>query len=627
MNVSSSSSSETISETHLAFSQIKSNCSLSLSNDKFVQSGRTEKFVSHICKETQLNKKTNKTTKNQLQHELELLKIELSKKDHVIDNLKSEHMSQLHDIDEKLKDALFEKQHLQSQLENSVCLHKAELNSLEEKYKNDFKMISCKQEQLEKENKECQDQVLHVREKIETSVLITKERYIKLKSTSADKLSVDELFSIKMYENMECAMQQCKKHVEMENKLSSDIVKLTNALHETEHELINERSERTRLYDSNRCQEIKLKELKNKLDASLDKIKHFDIIMAERNKFEHECGILTQVKNCLETEISKCKKENTRLKNEIQTLHQEIILLKQNREYLNKTLCDLKEKLKDSENNLTKAIQKIESITHSRERMFEKYVSSTEEARMKYEQSLQSELCRLKIKNEKELEKVRADSKVAYERESKKLCEARDAAVLERGRIIKQKNEVEKLCESFSKQIRILESNFELIKSESQSSAHVTCKTFDKVQKNNEIMTSKLQFVTENFLELQRKSSFKESSLQSQINELKKKLNVYEFLEEDANNNTIQTAAKQQDEAGCSYKTKAPITAKESVQLTEKIFNLEKTSSWYCRQKDDLTEEIEELRRRLEGKGEDAGGCKPADELRTGRDEAKRQVH
>ena len=27
------------------------------------------------------------------------------------------------------------------------------------------------------------------------------------------------------------------------------------------------------------------------------------------------------------------------------------------------------------------------------------------------------------------------------------------------------------------------------------------------------------------------------------------------------------------------------------------------------------------------GKGEDAGGCKPADELRTGRDEAKRQVH
>ena len=529
MSLSSSSSYKTLSATHLAFSQIQSNCSVSLSNDKLVESGRTETFISHICKETQSNKRTNKTTKNQLQHELELLKIELSKKDQVIDNLKNEHMTQLHDIDEKLKDALFEKQCLQSQLENLVCLHKAELNSLEKKYENDLKMILCKQEQLEKENKEHQDQVLLVREKIETSVLITKEMYIELKSIPADTLSVGQLFSIKLYENMESAMLQCEKHVEMENKLSSDILKLTNALHETEHELINERSERTKLYDLSRCQEIKLKELKNKLDASLDKIKHFDIIVAERNKFEHECGILTQVKNCLETEISKCNKENTRQRNEIQTLQQEIILLKQNREYLNKTLCDLKVKLQDSENNLTKAIQKIESVTHSRERLFEKYVSFTEEARMKFEQRLQNELCKLKIQSEKELEKVRADSKVAYERESKKLCEARDAAVLERDHIIKQKNDVEKLCESFSKQIRILESNFELIKSESQSSAHVTCKTFDKVQNTNEIMTSKLQLVTENFVELQRKSSLKENSLQNQINELKKKLEVSLF--------------------------------------------------------------------------------------------------
>jgi len=52
----------------------------------------------------------NEYEKKQLLHDLQLLKIELSQKSLVIDNLKAQHMSKIEELEEKLHDALHKKQ-------------------------------------------------------------------------------------------------------------------------------------------------------------------------------------------------------------------------------------------------------------------------------------------------------------------------------------------------------------------------------------------------------------------------------------------------------------------------------------------------------------------------------------
>ena len=539
-SVSVNSSIETQDSSSLAFSQIAADSSLSLSNDDLMQSGRTDKFMSYIDNGTQLNKKSDTIKMKQLQHDLQLLQIELSQKSLVIDNLKNEHMNQLDDIEEKLHDALFKKQKLQAQLDNAVSFHKAEINGIQEKTRKDLKVILDRQEQLEKVNKELNEQVSNSQAQIESADLITKEKYIDLKASSKDTLSIGQFFSLKLYECMESVLLERKNQVGMRDKLSSDVVNLSNSLNEIEHKLIVERRERTRLDNLSRSQDLELKELRKQLESNLGKVQRFDIVLAERNKFEQDCSTLAKTKICLDAEMLGSRKENTHLTNDLQVLQQEVNLLKQDKEYLSRNLTETQVKLQTSEDNLQRTNQQMESVKCNREELYEKYASSREEARSVYEQRLQDEIGRLRIQTEKELDKVRVDSKEAYERENRTLREARDAAVLEKDHITKQKSDAEKRCDSLSNEVRILESNLESRVAELQSTAHVktfeldrlhlvhdeTRKNLERAHMDIEMKTRKLELITADFGELQRKSSLLESNLQSEVNELKNKLKV-----------------------------------------------------------------------------------------------------
>ena len=539
-SISVNSSIETQDSSSLAFSNIAVDSSLSLSNDDLMQSGRTDKFMSYLDNGTKLNKKTNTIEMKQLQHDLQLLQIELSQKSLVIDNLKNEHMNQLDDIEEKLHDALFKKQRLQAQLDNALSLHKAEISGIQEKTKTDLKVILDRQEQLEKTNKVLNEQVTNSQAQIESADLITKEKYIDLKSNSVNTLSIGQFFSLKLYECMESVLLERKNQMELRDKLSSDVVKLSNSLHETEHKLINERRERTRLESLSRSQELELKELRKQLESNIGKVQRFDIVLAERNKFEEDCSTLAQAKICLDAEMLGNRKENAQITNDLQVLQQEVNLLKQDKDYLSRNLTETQVRLQTAEDKLQRANHQMESVKSSREELYEKYASSREEARSIYEQRLQDEIGRLRVQTERELDKVRVDSKEAYERENRTLREARDAAVFDKDHMTKQKNDAEKRCETLSNEVRILEANLDSRVSELQSTAHVktfeldrlhlvhdeTRKNLERAQMDNEMKTRKLELVTADFGELQRKSSLLENNLQSEVNELKNKLKV-----------------------------------------------------------------------------------------------------
>lgn len=182
-----------------------------------------------------------------------------------------------------------------------------------------------------------------------------------------------------------------------------------------------------------------------------------------------------------------------------------------------------------------------------------------------------------------------------------------------------------------SNEIRILEANLDSRVSELQSTAHVktfeldrlhlvhdeTRKNLERAQVDNEMKTRKLELVTADFGELQRKSSLLENDLQSEVNELKNKLKVYENLEKEMDDIVMQ-AAEQEEGADCrvdeaervlfsyGYGANVPVTAKrrmkQSVQLARRILNLEKINSSHCKEKEALKEEIREMRKKLDAK-------------------------
>ena len=64
--------------------------------------------------------------RKQLAHDLQVVKIELSQKSLMIDNLKADHMQKVDDLEEKLSDALHQKNLLQAKLESQLKIEQEE---------------------------------------------------------------------------------------------------------------------------------------------------------------------------------------------------------------------------------------------------------------------------------------------------------------------------------------------------------------------------------------------------------------------------------------------------------------------------------------------------------------------
>ena len=90
--------------------------------------------------------------KKQLLHDIELLRIELSQKNLMIDNLKVEHMNKVDELEEKVSDNRHSKLMLQARLESQLKLQQEESQSRLERMRQELNSIMTRQQQLEGEN-------------------------------------------------------------------------------------------------------------------------------------------------------------------------------------------------------------------------------------------------------------------------------------------------------------------------------------------------------------------------------------------------------------------------------------------------------------------------------------------
>lgn len=143
----------------------------------------------------------NKVTKHeierkQLLHDLELLRIELSQKNLIIDNMKVEHMSKVDELEEVLADTRHDKQILQARLESQLTLQKEESKSSLERMREEMAKIFKRQQLLEVENRKLQEKAVDYIRGLDDLEQLSDEKYLELKSSEPDQLTLREFVMV-----------------------------------------------------------------------------------------------------------------------------------------------------------------------------------------------------------------------------------------------------------------------------------------------------------------------------------------------------------------------------------------------------------------------------------------------
>ena len=133
--------------------------------------------------------------RKQLLHDLELLRIELSQKNLIIDNLKVEHLGKVDELEENLSDARHDKQILQARLESQLKLQQDESKGRLERMRREVNSVMNRMQQLERYNSELQEKAGDVRRSLD-ELELSEEKYIDLKSTDVEQLSLKEFVMV-----------------------------------------------------------------------------------------------------------------------------------------------------------------------------------------------------------------------------------------------------------------------------------------------------------------------------------------------------------------------------------------------------------------------------------------------
>ncbi|NXN18819.1 PIBF1 factor, partial [Indicator maculatus] len=561
--------------------------------------------------------------RKELLHNLQLLKIELSQKNLMIDNLKVEYLTKIEELEEKLNDAIHQKQLLSLRLDSQLALQQEDARKHQALMKQEMETILLRQKQLEDTNRQLRERAGDIRRSLR-DLELTDQSYEKLKSLPEDELSIPEYVSIRFYEvvhslRKELSDQQMKKEslVEELSGYKSQLKCLTESYEE-------ERRSRSEL--EVRCQRLTLElaDTKQMIQQADYRQENYDKVKCERDVFEHELSELRRKYEILEVSHKAQAKERNDLSKELATIQQSLNLLQKDKDYLNRQNMELSVRCAHEEDRLERLQIQLEDAKKAREEMYEKYVASRDHYKTEYEKRLNEELEQIRLKTNQEIDQLRSTSKEMYERENRNLREARDNAVAEKERaVIAEKDALRKydqLLEQYRQMQLGTESKVaELLhqsKLKSFESEHVqlmqqeTAKNLSQCQMECEKYQRKLEVLTKEFYSLQSSSEMRITELQTQNSELQARLDTYEKLEKELDEIILQTA-EMEDEAEAErvlfsygYGANVPTTAKrrlkQSVHLARRLLQLEKQNSLLVKDLEHQKEQVTQISQELD---------------------------
>ncbi|XP_014726433.1 PREDICTED: progesterone-induced-blocking factor 1 isoform X1 [Sturnus vulgaris] len=561
--------------------------------------------------------------RKELLHNLQLLKIELSQKNLMIDNLKVEYLTKIEELEEKLNDATHQKQLLSLRLDSQLALQQEDARKHQALMKQEMETILLRQKQLEETNHQLRERAGDIRRSLR-DLELTDECYEKLKSLPEDQLSIPEYVSIRFYEVVHSLRRELSDLQMKKESLTEELSGYRSQLKCLAESYEDERRSRSEL--EVRCQRLTLElaDTKQLIQQGDYRQQNYDKVKCERDVFEHELSELRRNYEILEVSYKAQMKERNDLAKELATVQQSLNLLQKDKDYLNRQNMELSVRCAHEEDRLERLQIQLEDAKKAREEMYEKYVASRDHYKAEYEKRLHEELEQIRLKTNQEIEQLRNTSKEMYERENRNLREARDNAVAEKERaVIAEKDSLRKydqLLEQYRQMQLGTESKVaELLhqsKLKSFETEHVqlmqqeTAKNLSQCQMECEKYQRKLEVLTKEFYSLQSSSETRIIELQTQNSEFQARLDTYEKLEKELDEIILQTA-EMEDEVEAErvlfsygYGANVPTTAKrrlkQSVHLARRLLQLEKQNSMLVKDLEHQKEQVTQISQELD---------------------------
>lgn len=562
--------------------------------------------------------------RKELLHNIQLLKIELSQKNMMIDNLKVDYLTKIEELEEKLNDALHQKQLLTLRLDSQLNFQQKDARKYQELMKQEMETILLRQKQLEETNLQLREKAGDIRRNLRDFEL-TEEQYMKLKSFPEDQLSIPEYVSIRFYDLVNPLRKEISELRLKKNELLEELSENKGQLKQLTETYEEDRRNYSELQI--RCQRLALElaDTKQLIQQGDYRKENYDKVKSERDALEQEAVELRRKHEILEASHISQAKERSELSKEVTTLQQTVTLLQKDKEYLNRQNMELSVRCAHEEDRLERLQAQLEETKKAREEMYEKYVTSRDHYKTEYENKLRDELEQIRLKTNQEIDQLRSASREMYERENRSLREARDNALAEKDRaVMAEKDALEKhdqLLDRYrelqlSTESKVTEflhqSKLKSFESErAQLIQEETARNLIQCQLECEKYQKKLEVLTKEFYGLQSSSEKRITELQAQNSEHQARLDIYEKLEKELDEIIMQTAEiENEDEAerilfSYGYGANVPTTAKrrlkQSVHLARRVLQLEKQNSLVLRdlehQKNQVTQLSQELDR------------------------------
>ncbi|NXU58082.1 PIBF1 factor, partial [Turnix velox] len=559
----------------------------------------------------------------ELLHNLQLVKIELSQKNLMIDNLKAEYLTKIEELEEKLNDAIHQKQLLSLRLDSQLALQQEDARQHQALMKQEMETLLLRQKQLEEINHQLRERAGDIRRSLR-DLELTDDCYEKLKSLPEDQLSIPEYVSIRFYEVVHSLRKELSDLQMKKESLTEELSGYKSQLKSLTESYEDERKNRSEL--EIRCQRLTLElaDTKQMIQQGDYRQENYDKVKCERDVFEHEFSELRRKYEILELSHKAQARERNDLSKELATIQQSLNLLQKDKDYLNRQNMELSVRCAHEEDRLERLQIQLDDAKKAREEMYEKYVASRDHYKTEYEKKLNEELEQIRLKTNQEIEQLRSASKEMYERENRNLREARDNAVAEKERaVVAEKDALRKydqLLEQYRQMQLGTESKVaELLhqsKLKSFENEHVqlmqqeTAKHLSQCQVECEKYQRKLEVLTKEFYSLQSSSESRIIELQTQNSEFQARLDTYEKLEKELDEIILQTA-EIEDEVEAErvlfsygYGANVPTTAKrrlkQSVHLARRLLQLEKQNSLLVKDLEHQKEQVTQISQELD---------------------------
>lgn len=561
--------------------------------------------------------------RKEMLHNIQLLKIELSQKNMMIDNLKMDYLTKIEELEEKLNDALHQKQLLTLRLDNQLTIQQKDAKKYQELMKQEMETILLRQKQLEETNHQLREKAGDVRRNLR-ELELTEEQYVKLKSFPEEQLSIPEYVSIRFYELVNPLRKEIYELQVKKNELSEELSTNKGQLKQLTETYEEDRRNNSELQI--RCQRLALElaDTKQLIQQGDYRQENYDKVKSERDALEQEVLEVRRKHEILEASHIAQAKERSELSKEVTTLQQTVTLLQKDKEYLNRQNMELSVRCAHEEDRLERLQVQLEESKKAREDMYEKYVSSRDHYKTEYENKLHDELEQIKLKTNLEIEQLRNASREMYERENRNLREARDNALAEKNRAVTAEKDALEKHEQLLDRYRELQLSAESKVSEflhqsklkSFESERVqllqeeTSRNLTQCQMECEKYQKKLEVLTKEFYGLQSSSEKRITELEAQNSEHQARLDIYEKLEKELDDIIMQTAEiENEDEAerilySYGYGANVPTTAKrrlkQSVHLARRVLQLEKQNSLILKDLEHQKDQVRQLSQELD---------------------------